>query len=150
MIEVFLKVISILLLTMVKFIAGPTLGYAAEFSFLGTVAITIGGMMASVLLFTFLGEFLRKRVLVYLFRKRKRFTRRNRKFVRIWKQYGLIGVALLTPLILTPIGGTLLLTSFNSPRKQIIIWMFISAVIWSFFFTGLVYTIGDQIFTYIG
>ena len=137
-----LKGITIFLLTMLKFIAGPTLGYAAGFSFVVTVGITVGGMMSSVFLFTYLGTLLREKVLSRLFKRRRTFTKRNRRFVQIWKKYGLSGVAFLTPLIFTPIGGTVLLTAFGSPRPKIILMMLISATLWSLFFTALIYLFG--------
>ncbi|MEM9388913.1 MAG: hypothetical protein AAGA02_00485 [Bacteroidota bacterium] len=127
---------------MLKFIAGPTLGYAAGFSFLTTVLITIGGMMASVTLFTYLGTYLREKVLRRFFRRKKIFSPRTRRFVTIWKKYGIIGVAFLTPLILTPIGGTIVLTSFGSPRGAILLTMLFSAIIWSLVFVSLIYAFG--------
>ena len=143
--EEIIKVISIILLTMLKFIAGPTLGYAGGFSFLGTIIITISGMMSSVFLFTFLGKVLREKVLVRFFRNRKRFTKRNRRFVTIWKKYGLWGVAFLTPVILTPIGGTIVLTSFGSSKREILISMFFSAAFWSTAISSIIYIFGPKV-----
>ena len=137
-----LKGISIFLLTMLKFIAGPTLGYAAGFSFLTTVLITIAGMMASVVLFTYLGTYLRQRVFSRFFKRKKVFSSKSRRFVTIWKKYGIVGVAFLTPLLLTPIGGTILLTSFGSPKRSILLNMTISAIFWSLVFVSLVYAFG--------
>ncbi len=145
MLEEIVKILTVYLLTMLKFIAGPTLGYASGFSFLGTVLVTVAGTMSSVLLFTFLGAILRERVLNRFFRRKKIFTKRNRRFVFIWKKYGLIGVTFLTPLIFTPIGGTILLTSFGSPRGRIITWMFIWATIWAVIFSGAIYLFGPRI-----
>ncbi|WP_245558435.1 hypothetical protein [Fulvivirga imtechensis] len=130
---------------MLKFIAGPTLGYAGGFSLPGTIAITTTGMMSSVLLFTFLGKLLRERVLVRFFRNRKRFTKRNRRFVAIWRRYGLLGVAFLTPVILTPIGGTIVLTSFGSSKREIVISMLLSAVFWSTVISTIIYTLGPKV-----
>ena len=140
-----IKVLTILVLTMLKFIAGPTLGYAAGFSLLGTILVTVGGTMSSVLLFTFLGKLMREKLFKKLFKKRKRFTKRTRRFVKIWKKYGLPGVAFLTPLIFTPIGGTVLLTSFGSPRNKIIVAMFISATFWAIAFSTVIYVFGPSV-----
>ncbi len=139
------KIISIYLLTMFKFIAGPLGGYAAGFHFLITISITVTGTMSSVFLFTFLGSSLKKHVIDRLFARRKKFTRRNRRFVMVWKKYGLRGVAFLTPLIFTPIGGTLLMASMGAPRNKVFISMFISALFWSVIFTTLIYTFGQEI-----
>lgn len=146
--EEILKVLSILLLTMLKFIAGPTLGYAGGFSLISTILITIAGMMASVVIFTFLGEVLKEKVLSRFFVSRKRFTKRNRQFVKIWNRYGIVGVTMLTPVIFTPIGGTLLLTAFGSPKNKILIWMFIWAVFWAIFFSSVIFYFGDVVLKY--
>lgn len=137
-----LKAVSIIFLTMLKFIAGPTLGYAAGFSLLSTILITVVGMMLSVLLFTFLGDFLRKRVFRKFFERRKKFNKSNRRFVTIWKKYGVVGVAVLTPILLTPIGGTILLTSVGTPNQKIIAYMFVSAAFWAVVFSSLIYLLG--------
>ena len=148
--EELIKFFSIFLLTMLKFIAGPVGGYAAGFSLLTTIVVTILGMMSSVTLFTYLGTFLRERILDKLFKKRNKFTIRNRKFVTIWRKYGVIGVAALSPVILTPIGGTLLLTSFRTPKSLIMMYMSISAVIWAVVISSTIYLVGEQLFRILG
>jgi len=148
--EELIKFFSIFLLTMLKFIAGPVGGYAAGFSLLKTIIVTVTGMMTSVTLFTFLGTFLRERVFGKFFKSRKTFTNRNRKFVTIWNKYGQIGVALLTPILLTPIGGTLLLTSFRTPKAIIMIYMSVSAVVWAIVVSGALYLVGDEILKILG
>lgn len=145
MLEELIKIFTVYVLTMVKFIAGPTLGYASGFSLGGTILITIAGTMSSVLLFTYLGQLLREKVLNRLFRKRRTFSKRNRQFVSIWKKYGLIGVTFLTPLLFTPIGGTLLLTSFGSDKRKIIFWMLVWATIWAVIFSGIIYFFGPKV-----
>lgn len=139
------KFVSIVLLTMLKFIAGPTLGYASGFSLITTIIITVTGMMFSVILFTYLGKLLKKKLIDRIFVRKKKFTPRNRRFIKVWKKYGLNGVAFLTPIIFTPIGGTLLLTSFGSPRSKILLSMFLSAVFWAVIFSTAIHLFGEQI-----
>jgi hypothetical protein len=126
------KYFSVYLLSMVKFIAGPTMGPAMGLSWLETVIVTVLGMMTSVVIFTFFGKQIRA---WYLKRrgakKPKLFTKRNRRFITIWKKYGVAGVAMLTPLIFTPIGGALLVSSLGGGVRKTLLYMFISAVIWS-------------------
>ncbi len=134
---------------MLKFIAGPLGGYAAGFSLITTILVTILGMMLSVVLFTFFGTFLRERIFSRFFKKKnKKFTKRNRKFVAIWKKYGVIGTAFLTPILLTPIGGTLLLTSFRTPKSLIMTYMLVSAVVWSTIISGTIFLLGDELLKY--
>ena len=144
MAEEFLKALPVLLFSMIKFILGPTLGFAARLHFLTTVFVTILGMMSMVFAFTYAGEWIRNKVLARFFKNRKLFTPKSRKFVSVWKKYGLTGIAFLTPLVLTPIGGTLLAVSSGSPREKIILYMFISAAAWALIFSGIIYFIGRE------
>ena len=144
MLEEILKAIPVLLFSMIKFILGPTLGFAARLHFFTTVFVTIAGMMSMVLAFTYFGEWLRKKVLGRFFKNRKLFTPKTRKFVSVWKKYGMTGIAFLTPLVLTPIGGTLLAVSSGCPKEKIIFYMFVSAAAWSLILSGIIYFIGRE------
>ncbi|MDH4297803.1 MAG: hypothetical protein OEV74_16105, partial [Cyclobacteriaceae bacterium] len=108
MLEEILKAIPVYFSSMLKFIFGPLGGYAAGLKLLTTILVTVAGMMTVVLVFTYAGNWIRIKVIERILGKRNRFSENNRKYVRIWKKYGLIGVAGLTPLLLTPIGGTIL------------------------------------------
>ena len=129
-----MKFLAIYLMTLFKFIAGPVLGYVAGYSLAEIMLVTVLGMMSSVLLFTYLGEWAKKQWGIRIKRKKVVFSRKNRRIVQIWQKFGAAGVAVLTPLLLTPIGGTLVLTSFGVDRKKIISYMFISGLFWSFIF----------------
>jgi|SRR6185436_20281052 len=136
-----LKAIPVFLFSMLKFILGPTLGFAANLHFITTVLATVAGMMTAVVLVTYFGMWIRRK----FFKKSRRFSARNRKLARIWIKYGLHGVAFLTPVILTPIGGTLLAVSAGSPREKIVFFMFVSAAIWSLIFSGVIYVFGNEV-----
>ena len=124
------KYISVILASTLKFVGGPLMGLAFQLNWVETAACTIIGMMVSVIAVTFAGElFLR---LSHRFRKTspRRFTRRTRMAVRIWQRSGMAGIAFLTPILLTPIGGTALAISFNVGRFKLISYMLISALFW--------------------
>jgi len=121
-------------MTLFKFIAGPVLGYLAGYSLFGIMAVTVSGMMSSVLIFTYLGEWLKRQWDKRIRRRRVVFSKKNRRIVKVWQKSGAAGVAFLTPLLLTPIGGTLVMTSFGVDRKTIITYMLASSVWWSFAF----------------
>lgn len=142
--EEILKAIPVYLSSMLKFIFGPLGGFAAGLQLFTTIITTIAGMMTVVLSFTYAGEWLRRRVLHRFFGNRKKFSQNNRKFVRIWKKYGLFGVAALTPVLLTPIGGTLLAISSGSPKEKIILFMLISASVWAVIFSVVIYFLGNE------
>ena len=147
MLEEILKAFSLVYLpSMLKFIFGPLGGYAGKLNMVTTIVGTVAGTMTVVFLFAFAGDWIRINVLNKLYPNRKRFSDRNRKFVMIWKKYGVAGVAFLTPLILTPIGGTLVAVSFGSPRDKLILYMFISASAWATIFSLAIYVFGNNVF----
>lgn len=147
--QIILKIASVYFSCMLKFVFGPLGGYAAGFSLITTILVTVAGMMTVVFVFTLFGNWIRENITSRIFKKRKRFSKSNRRFVTIWKRYGLIGVAALTPILLTPIGGTILAVSSGSPKDKIIIYMFISASVWSVIFSTALYFFSDEILKYL-
>ena len=145
--EEILKAFSLVYLpSMVKFVFGPLGGYAAKLHVVTTIIGTVAGTMTVVLAFSFAGDWIREHIINRFFPKRKRFSERNRKFVTLWRKYGMVGVAFLTPLALTPIGGTLIAISFGSPRNKLILYMFISASAWATIFSLGIYLFGNNVF----
>lgn len=144
MLQEILRAIPVYFSCMLKFIFGPLGGYGVGLHPVTTVVTTVAGMMTVVLLFTFFGEWIRTSVFGR-FKKRKVNLKRAERFERIWKRYGLVGIAVLTPIILTPIGGTLLAVSSGSPREKIIFYMFVSASFWSAVITTIIYFFGNEV-----
>jgi hypothetical protein len=124
------KYFTVYATSMLKFIAGPTIGAAIGLTFMETLILTVLGMMTTVIVIAYFGKKIREWYLLKFGKKRKLFTKRNRRFVYIWRNYGIIGVSFLTPLIFSPPIGALLVTSVGSPKKKIILYMFASAVFW--------------------
>jgi hypothetical protein len=138
MLEDLLKYLAVYGLSMLKFIGGPLCGINSGLTFLETVLFTSLGMMTSVILFTtILGDRFHIWFLKIFNQNPKLFTKKNRNKVKIWRNYGMKGVAFLTPIIFTPIGGTLVANSFGESRKKIYFYMLISAVFWSTIFSSV-------------
>ena len=129
-----LKFFAIYLASLFKFISGPVLGAAAGFSLLEIVVVTVSGMMTSVIVMTYAGEWVKSYWDLKMTPKRKLFSQRTRRIVRVWKKFGAIGIAAITPLVLTPIGGTIVMTAFNVKKQKIFIYMFASALFWALLF----------------
>jgi membrane protein DedA with SNARE-associated domain len=143
--EDILKALPVYFLSMLKFILGPVGGYAAQLTLITTILVTVAGMMTVVFAFAFFGDFIRNKITGRFFTRRKKFSERNRRFVGIWRKYGLPGVAALTPILLTPIGGTLLAISFGAPRNKLILYMFMSAAAWSVLMSSAIYFFGEEV-----
>lgn len=143
--EEILRAIPVMLSSSLKFILGPIGGFAAKLNPITTVLATVLGTMISVFAFTFFGGWLRAKVLDRIGGKRKRFSVNNRKFVTLWKKYGMVGVAALMPILLTPIGGTILAVGFGAPKNKIIFYMFVSASVWGVILTFALYEFGKAV-----
>ncbi len=132
-----LKAGTVYLWSMVKFFFGPIGGKAAGLHIITSMIVTVAGMMTMVVAFTYFGEFIRKRIWERFFKpKADKPPKEKSNFL---KKYGLAGVAALTPILLSPIGGTLIAVSVSPNREKIILYMFISACIWSVILTCAVY-----------
>lgn len=122
---------GIYFLSLFKFIAGPVFGSAAGYTPFEIILVTVLGMMSSVTLVTFLGSKLKKAYQSKFGKPKKVFTKKSRQVVNIWSKYGEVGITFLTPLLLTPIGGTLILVSFGTKKRKIFSYMLVSAVFWA-------------------
>ncbi len=135
--EEILKYVSVYLLSIFKFIFGPTIGLSYGFSVVTTSIITTLGTMTAAVLFSYFGK--EMRAFLALFRRKKKekklFTKKNRQFVKIWKKYGVPGIAFFTPILLTPIGGAILANAFGGKKHEIIKHMLIWSLFWSFALT---------------
>lgn len=137
MIAEFLKYASVYFSSTIKFIFGPVLGITYELPIIWVILLTALGMMTTVYLLTYFGKQIRH--FFKRFQTRKRiFSKRSRRFVTLWRKFGLIGVCLLTPLIFTPPGGAILVNLLEPRKGQILKWMWISALGWSTILTLLV------------
>lgn len=128
--EEFLKVIPVFLISMAKFLFGPPLGLTLKLGFWPTFFTCLAGMMTTVVSLSFLGSLLKSFLGRFKKKSSKVFTPSSRRIVTIWSKFGLLGIAFLTPPLLTPIGGTLIAIGFGEPPLKVIVYMFISGLVW--------------------
>lgn len=144
-----LKIITVYFSSMLKFIFGPLGGKAAGLNIFLTMTLTVAGMMTVVTALSGFGNFFRRRILSR-FRKKKPVQQEAQSNRKIFiKKYGLAGIAFLTPLILTPIGGTLLAISVVNSKPKVLAYMLTSAVFWSVVMTLAVYLGVDLIVNWV-
>mgnify|MGYP006184034631 CR=1 FL=1 len=131
MIAYLLKFLAIYVTCLFKFVAGPILGSAAGYSILEITIVTVSGMMTSVFFITYLGEWIKANWSVKITKKRNVFSKKNRRIVKVWQKFGPIGIAAITPMLLTPIGGTIIMSAFRVEKKIVFTYMFISGLFWA-------------------
>ncbi|MEE4197336.1 MAG: hypothetical protein V2I54_06800 [Bacteroidales bacterium] len=70
-------------------------------------------------------------------KKRKTFGKRNRRLIILKKKYGLPGIVILTPVILSIPVGAFLNVKYYGKKKSSYLYLFLGQVLWS-----LIYTLG--------
>ena len=111
----------------VGIITGVALGLSP---FLSGV-VSIASAVVGVTLVVAAGERLQGRI----YRSRKLAKRRER-IERVWKRYGIPGVALQAPLLTGPLLATVLALGLGAPPRPLLGWMLASIVLWGAILTG--------------
>lgn len=130
--ELLFKYGTVFLVSMFKFVIGPTTGIFAGLSIPESALISAFGMSVSVIVFSYGGTAVRDWWFTAFRHDRKLFSPRNRKVVKFWIRYGIKGLAFLTPVVFGPIVGTLLAVSFGEDKSRIFRFMALSALFWGF------------------
>ncbi len=126
-----IKCASVFLLSTVKFLGGPLAGTSMGLHFWPTMGLTVAGMMTSVFIFSGVGRaWMEHRQRQRRLRREPIFTKRSRNIIKVFRKFGMGGIAFLTPLLLTPIGGTVIATLLGVPRQRILLHMLWSALFW--------------------
>lgn len=133
------KYFAVMMATALKYIAGPITGFSLGLAWYETLLASWAGFMLTVILIVSIGKFLVKWISSFRKTRPLVFSKRARYAVGIWQKFGIKGIAALTPLIFTPIGGSLLSLSFKVPLPRILFFMAISGFIWSSIYTLIIY-----------
>ena len=143
----------------IKFLFAIPISLEIGFSFLQTwIATTIGGL-TGVLFFFFLSKgiilmykrYLSKIVTRSIYHistykqnrnliakpKKRIFTYRNKLLVRIRRRYGLLGIVILTPVLLSIPLGTFLAIKYYPKQKNLLAYLFLSVMAWSFLMSSV-------------
>jgi len=133
MIQIILTILS----SSVKFaMTFPLAVLQFNFNFAETVLWTNVGGILGIYFFTYLSD----KIIEWwkrTFRKKRKkiFTKKNRRIVSVKQSYGLIGIALITPLLLSIPVGAFLMVRYYPRSKYKIAALIASNIIWSVIYT---------------
>lgn len=135
------------ILSATKFLTAPITSLNIGFGYVETLLITAIGGVAGVFFFYYLssaimllfsklsGRFKKK----YETPKKKRvFTWKNKLIVRIKRDYGLIGLAAITPTFLSIPVGTFLAARYFPDGRKVITYLSLSVIVWSVIVSSVV------------
>lgn len=152
-----IQILLTILFSSVKFaMTFPVAVLQFEFAFLETILWTNVGGVLGIYFFAFLSGKLiawwnrtfKKKHSVSLENSsggKKTFTKRNRRIVRIKQQYGLIGIALSTPIVLSIPLGTFLVVRYYRTSRSKFLYLIASNIIWSVIYAAF-YLFWDKLF----
>jgi hypothetical protein len=140
---------SVIGVSAIKFMFGPITGLALGLHWYESFVCTVCGMMLANVAIMTLNDF-RRKVSAAIFKsekKRKNFNKRNRFAIKVRQKLGLWGIAFLTPAIFTPPIGVILSLAFRYDRKEILLKMFVSALIWGVILVFFFYYLKEAFFS---
>jgi hypothetical protein len=144
-----IQIVSIVLVCTVKFIVGLFWALTANFNPILFYLSTVGGGMLGVFIYLYLWDLIIvvKNKLIKPKEKKVhiRINKRIRWLTKFSANWGIWGIAFITPTIISMPVGTLLCSAIEKNKWRIKLAMFISASFWSLLVIGLKFVLGFNV-----
>ncbi len=144
--EKILQILLVVILSATKFLTAPITSLNIGFGYLETLLITTIGGLVGVFFFFYLSSAIM--LLISKFnssngkkkpsKPKKKFTWKNKMIIHIKREYGLIGLAALTPTLLSIPLGTFLAARYFPDARKVIFYLSASVVVWSVIVSSVV------------
>ncbi|MBC8182301.1 hypothetical protein H8E88_14455 [candidate division KSB1 bacterium] len=153
------KLIQVVIMSGIKFILAPLISIGYGFNYFQTVIFTTVGGILGFLFFYYMSKWIikqynnyspvvfsyftgekvetAKKKLNHVPQAKKVFTRRNKLIIKIRNKYGFFGIIILTPVLLSIPIGAFLAQKYYSKKHNMLVYMSISLVLWSFFISSV-------------
>ena len=139
------EIISVFLMSGIKFFAAPFLAKTLGFSYLKTIFVSTSGGIVGVFVFFNLGS----RIVNFFSKffkakntKRKIFTRKNKFYVKLIRNYGMFGIAIFSPILISiPIGSFLAARFFENQKIIALAMMCAAVLIWSVIISTFIFSL---------
>ncbi len=131
----------------------PTAVAVFKFNFFKVMLTSWAGGITGNIFFTYLSAAIIRsihnfRVKRNLIHRKRIFTRFNRRIIRIKQRFGLSGIALITPVIGTPVGA-FIAERFYRNKRRVIIYLSLSVIFWSLLLYFLILIFFDSVKTWL-
>lgn len=141
-----MQILLIVILSATKFLTAPITSLNIGFGYLETLVITTLGGLVGVFFFFYLSSAIMLLIakMASQFskgkkpKKKKSFTWKNKIIVRIKRDYGLIGLAAITPTFLSIPVGTFLAARYFDDQKKVLTYLSASVIVWSVIVSSVV------------
>lgn len=137
------KAIPVILLSMIKFLPCPSLAVVLGYNFWQTILITVPAGIAGVAFFYLSANFLidrsrrrrAKAIAAGRAKKTRNFTWLNKTLIRIKHRFGVLGIALITPTMLSIPLGSIIMAKFFKHKKEALPALIVSVAVWGVLLT---------------
>ena len=148
MIANLLTVLGLALLASVKFLFAPAAIYLAGYNYFTAVAITTVGGFFGVWIFYRLGKSIIAWInkIYHPAKPRRKFTMLNRFMIKVRADYGLLGLSIITPCIISIPIGSVIAARFYGHKRWTLLFIYLSVLLWSLILNSITYYFGP-IFT---
>ncbi|HET7818541.1 MAG TPA: hypothetical protein VFL70_04495 [Bacteroidia bacterium] len=143
-----LKAFEVALISSIKFLFAPFEAERQGFSYRESLIITTGGGFIGILVFTFIGEGIayswRKFKSIFLKNRNKekpikKFSWATRLIIRIKNKFGLFGISMITPSIISIPLGTIVINRLYRRKFTNLLAITVSLIIWSLALNSIAY-----------
>lgn len=155
----FFKILIVFAVSSIKFLFAPALAFSMGLNFIQTLLSTTAGGIVGVVVFFFLSRWLLmiySRYFFYYFHllrvkgykalnisvprfiPARKFTRRNRLIIKLIQKFGLAGIVILTPILLSIPVGTFIATRYFSTNRYLLVYLSGSVLFWSLFMSSAI------------
>lgn len=149
------EIIEIGLIASIKFLFAPFLAAAQGVSFVPSLIVTTAGGLLGIFLFVYLGNYLKHiyQLAAYAIQRLykspakieadkssvipRKFTWQNKLIIKIKRRFGLLGIAVVTPCIISIPVGCLVASHFFADKKKVLLYNIVSLLIWSLLLNSL-------------
>ena len=144
--EKLLQILLVVILSATKFLTAPITSLNIGFGYVETLLITTIGGVIGVFFFFYLSSFIMAAFSKLTSGKKnskpkkpkRKFTWKNKLIVHIKREYGLIGLAAITPTFLSIPLGTFLAARYFPDKKKVITYLSASVIVWSVIVSSVV------------
>ena len=130
MIESLLLYVSVALLSAVKFFWALISAIGLGFNFTELFVTGAGGAILGCWVFAYFGTEISKWIRKRFPRRKSMSFKRRRRIVKLWKKYGLLGVAVLVPVISSMVSVGIAV-SFQEKPRRIMLYMSVSIILYT-------------------
>lgn len=130
------QIILIVLISILKYGLGIFTAINSSLGFWPSIIANMAGGGIGVFIFTFLGSIIKKKYIAFRYKnkKPKRFSRWNRFLIHFRNRFGLVGIAFLSPILLTIPVGVILSLQITENKIKIFFYIYTGCLIWSWVF----------------